>query len=150
MQSREFVRRMPDTRSRVYRAALAVAFVATACGGGGYGGGTPTTPTPTGGTAGATTIGIVGDRGNQSFSPNPGSSGQDQMVVWRNGDSAVHRIVLNEGNGDTGDIGPGATSRAIRVPAGGINYHCSIHPGMIGSIRAAGGEPPPPCTGQYC
>jgi plastocyanin len=150
MRTRERSRRQPDTTGRVLRAALAVAFVAAGCGGDGYGGGTPTTPTPGGGSGGPSTISILGDRGNQSFSPNPGSPGEDQMVTWRNADGVVHRIVLNEGNGDTGDIGAGATSRAIRVPAGGINYHCSIHPGMIGSIRAGSGDPPPPCTGQYC
>jgi plastocyanin len=140
----------PRTTGCFRRVALAVAFVVAGCGGGGYGGGTPTTPTPGGGGTGATTINIVGDRGSQSFNPNPGASGQDQMVNWRNGDSVVHRIVLNDGSADTGNIGPGATSTAIRMPAAGSNYHCSLHPGMIGSIRAASGDPPPPCTGPYC
>lgn len=141
----------PGVAAYVRRAALAAAFVVAGCGGGGYGGGTPTTPTPGGGgNTGATTINIVGDRGGQSFTPNPGTSGQDQMVNWRNGDGVVHRIVLNDGTADTGNISPGATSTAIRMPAAGANYHCSLHPGMIGSIRAASGDPPPPCTGQYC
>lgn len=149
MRERRSARGQPESKGRVLCTAFVMALVVAACGGGGYGGGTPTSPAPTGGAVG-TTIGIVGDRGNQSFSPNPGSPGEDQMVMWRNGDGVVHRIVLNEGNGDTGNISPGATSAAIRVPAGGINYHCSLHPGMIGSIRAASGDPPPPCTGQYC
>jgi plastocyanin len=72
------------------------------------------------------------------------------MVTWRNNDSVAHRIVLNDGTGDTGDIGPGATSRAVRLPAAGANYHCSIHPGMVGAIRATSGDPAPPCTGTYC
>ena len=149
MRDRESARGQPDLSGGWLVIASAIVVAVAACGGSGYGGGTPTTPTPTGGGVGAT-IGIVGDRGNQSFSPNPGSPGQDQMVVWRNGDGVVHRIVLNDGNGDTGNIAPGATSAAIRVPAGGANYHCSLHPGMVGSIRSSGGEPPPPCTGQYC
>jgi plastocyanin len=136
-------------RTRVVYAALAAAFVVAACGGG-YGG-TPTSPPPTGGgSGGGSTISIAGDRGNQSFSPNPGSLGQDQMINWRNTDGVVHRIVLNDGSGDTGNIAPGATSVAVRIPANGTNYHCTIHPGMVGSIKASGGEPPPPCTGQYC
>ena len=134
---------------RVVYAALAAALVAAACGGG-YGG-TPTSPPPSGGggTSG-TTISIAGDRGSQSFTPNPGSLATDQMVNWRNADGVVHRIVLNDGSGDTGDIAPGATSAAVRISANGTNYHCTIHPGMVGSIKATGGEPPPPCTGQYC
>jgi plastocyanin len=131
--------------------ALVVALAVAGCGGGGYGGGTPTNPTPGGGgSTGATTISIVGDRGNQSFTPNPGAPGQDQMVTWRNNDSVVHRIVLNDGTGDTGNIAPGATSNAVRLPANGANYHCSLHPGMIGAVRAASGDPAPPCTGIYC
>ncbi len=135
-------------RTRLVYAALAAAFIVAACGGG-YSG-TPTSPPPGGGSSGAVTISIGGNRGNQSFSPNPGAPAQDQMVSWRNADNVVHRIVLNDGTGDTGDITPGATSSAVRIPANGTNYHCSIHPGMVGSIRASGGDPPPPCTGIYC
>jgi plastocyanin len=125
--------------------ALVLVFAVSGCGGGG---GSPSAPTTASG--GSSTISIVGDRGAQSFSPNPGASGQDQMVTWRNNDSVAHRIVLNDGTGDTGDIGPGATSRAVRLPAAGANYHCSIHPGMVGAIRATSGDPAPPCTGTYC
>ena len=72
-------------------------------------------------------------------------------VVWRNNDTVAHRIVLNDNaNADTGNIAPGASSRAIELPASGANYHCTIHPGMIGSVESASGQPAPPCTGQYC
>jgi plastocyanin len=124
--------------------ALMLVLAVSGCGGGG---GSPSAPSTTSG--GPSTISIVGDRGGQSFSPNPGPSGQDQMVTWRNNDSVVHRIVLNDGTGDTGDISPGATSRAVRLRAAGANYHCSIHTGMVGAIRATSGEPAPPCTGTY-
>ena len=128
----------------------AVALVLTCSGcGGGYSGGNPNTPTtpPAGGPA---TIAIVGDRGAQSFSPNPGSAGQNQMVVWRNNDNVTHRIVLNDGTIDTGDIAPGAATSPRQLSNDGVNYHCSIHPGMVGSVMASSGAPPPPCTGNYC
>ena len=80
----------------------------------------------------------------------PRLDGDGGTVAWANRDSAVHRIVANDGSFDTGDISPGATSRAITVSGSGANYHCSIHPAMIGAIGAAQGQPPPPCTGQYC
>jgi plastocyanin len=70
------------------------------------------------------------------------------MISWRNNDSVTHRMVLNDGTFDTGDIAPGATSTARPLPTNGANYHCMIHPGMIGAI--AGSNGPPPCTGQYC
>ena len=96
----------------------------------------------------STSITIAGDRGSQSFTPNTGAA-SGGMVSWRNTDGVVHRIKSNDGSFDTGDIAPGQTSTARAVPAAGMNYHCSIHPGMIGAINAESG-PPPPCTGIYC
>jgi plastocyanin len=105
----------------------------------------PMTPSP----MNTPTINIVGQNGLQAFSPNPASFG-GQQVVFKNNDSASHRIILNDGSVDTGDIAPGATSRTVTMPAAGTNYHCSVHPGMIGSVTASTGGPPPPCTGSYC
>ena len=107
------------------------------------------TPPPTGGPA-STTIAIVGDRGAQSFTPNPATAAQGATLAFRNNDSVVHRIVFNDNSFDSGNINPGAASDARAVPTSGANYHCTIHPGMIGSISGATGQPPPPCTGQYC
>jgi len=125
---------------------LSLVLACSGCGGG-YGGDPGGVTSPT---AATPTINIVGDRGAQSFSPNPGSGGQDNVVIWRNNDSVTHRIVLNDSAVDTGDLAPGASSRAIQLPAGGGNYHCSIHPGMVGAVRPSGGGAPPPCTGVYC
>ena len=72
------------------------------------------------------------------------------MVVFRNVDSIVHRVTLNDGSLDTGSIAPGATSAAVRMPNGGTNYHCSLHPDMIGAVTPAAGGPPPICEGIYC
>jgi plastocyanin len=105
---------------------------------------TPSSPSP----AAATTITIMGSNGTQAFSPNPAGFG-GQSVVFRNSDSVAHRVVLNDGSVDTGDIAPGATSRAVVMPASGTNYHCQIHPGMIGAVSGSAGGPPP-CTGVYC
>jgi plastocyanin len=126
------------------------AFAAANCGGDGYSD-SPTAPTPppAGGTP-ATTIGIAGDRGAQSFTPNPATVTQGQTLSFRNNDSQVHRIVFNDNSFDSGNINPGATSDARAVPTNGANYHCSLHPGMVGSISGGTGQPPPPCTGPYC
>lgn len=121
----------------------AVAIIMSACGGGGSS--TPTTPS----TSNAMTITITRQNGAQSFSPNPASAG-GQMVVFRNNDSITHHVALNDGGVDTGDIAPGATSRAVQMPASGTNYHCTIHLDMIGSVNAASGAAPPPCEGVYC
>ena len=121
-------------------AAAAAGLILAACGGGGS---SPSGPTP-----GALTITISRQNGAQSFSPNPASAG-GQTVVFRNADSLVHRVRLNDGSIDTGDIAPGATSAAVQMPANGTNYHCSVHPDMIGAVSGTAGGPPP-CEGPYC
>jgi plastocyanin len=100
---------------------------------------TPTSPTPTGPTstpdptAGAITINVVRENGAQSFSPNPATVPPGQMVVWHNVDTVTHRVVLNDGTLDTGNIAPGAFSAPMILRAVGP-YHCSIHPSMVGTI----------------
>lgn len=95
------------------------------------------------------TVNIMGQLGAQSFSPNPASVNQGSMVIWHNSDNTTHHIVLNDGSLDTGDIAPGASSAALSMATNGANYHCMIHPTMVGSINAATGAPPP-CQGPYC
>jgi len=133
--------RLPLSRSLLVAAAMA----APACGGGG---GSPTTPNPTP-TPNAFVITVVRQAGAQSFDPNPATAG-GRSVVFRNIDTVVHRVVLNDGSIDTGDIAPGASSRVVQMPMVGTNYHCSLHPAMVGQVSAEGGAPPPACTGIYC
>lgn len=122
--------------------AAALCFV-VACGGSDSS--TPNAPSA----SGAMTITITRDAGAQSFSPNPATAG-GQQVVFKNADSITHRVLLNDGTVDTGDIAPGATSRVVTMPGTGTNYHCTIHPDMIGSVSASSGAAPPPCEGIYC
>jgi plastocyanin len=108
------------------------------------GGGSPSEPAP----SGPVTINIVGERGSQSFSPNPATAA-GRMVVFRNTDSVAHRVRLNDLSIDTGDIQPGGTSNPVSMPGAGTNYHCSLHPTMVGAI-GGGTTGPPPCQGIYC
>ena len=128
-------------RASFYTAlALAAAALSLAsCGGGGG-------SEPSG--SDAFTINIQGQNGALSVSPNPASAG-GRMVKFKNNDSIVHRVQLNDGTVDTGDIAPGATSSAVRMPAAGTNYHCSLHTTMIGAVQGQNNEPPPACT-IYC
>lgn len=127
--------------------ALLVVLLGMGCGGsGGSSSGSPTAPSVD---TSAVVIAIVGDRGNQSFQPNPATASRGTMIAWRNNDSVVHRIRFNDGSLETADILPGQTSAPRQMPTDGANYHCTIHPGMIGAINSSSGEPPP-CTGIYC
>lgn len=136
-------------RSMLLRFAVgAVAVGAWGCGGSSSSAPTSPSPTPTG-NPNAVTITIVRQNGAQSFDPNPASVG-GQVVVFRNIDSVVHRVVLNDGSIDTGNIAPGETSRTFTMPGDGTNYHCSLHPAMVGSVNPSNGGAPPPCQGVYC
>jgi len=125
---------------------------ALGCSGGGSSSTTtaPSAPSaPSAAAAASSTITILGQSGKQAFSPNPAAFG-GMSVVFKNNDTVTHHIVLNDGSIDTGDIAPGATSRAVTMPASGTNYHCAIHLGMIGGVDGTSNSEPPPCTGPYC
>jgi plastocyanin len=118
-------------------AAMAAAALGVApCGGtGGYSSTSPTATTVP--PAGAITIDVVGNDGVRSFSPNPATVPPRHLVVWHNVDSATHRVVLNDGRLDTGNISPGGYSAPTMLDASGP-YHCAIHPPMVGAIAGAG------------
>jgi plastocyanin len=96
----------------------------------------PTAPQNEGGPPdGAVIINVLGINGTQSFSPNPATVPAGQTVVWHNVDSTTHRVVLDDGRLDTGNISPGRFSTATTLPGSGP-YHCAIHPPMVGTLRA--------------
>lgn len=86
-----------------------------------------------------TTITIVATNGALSFAPNPATAVTGDSLVWQNNDFITHRIVLDDGSLDTGNIVPGASSAPITLAGAGGSYHCAIHPSMVGTIGA-------PCT----
>jgi plastocyanin len=109
--------------------------------------GNPNNPTPPS-AAGVVTVNVVAINGAQSFSPNPATLPAGQMIVWHNVDGITHRVVLNDGSVDTGNLAPGASSQPMAIPAAG-GYHCSIHPVMVGSVNQ-GTSSQAPCQGAYC
>jgi plastocyanin len=95
---------------------------------------TPPSPSPLGPGIDAT-INIKGNLGNQSYSPNPLMLRVGQTVNWHNLDNIEHTATL-DGVYDSGHIPPGS---AHDIPltmrtAGTFTYHCTIHPGMVGTI----------------
>jgi len=86
---------------------LAALAAVTALAGAGCGSSSsPTTPT----VAADVTITMVGDRGNQSFSPNPTTMRVGQTVAWKNGDTTAHDATQDASRFGTGTISAGATS----------------------------------------
>jgi plastocyanin len=96
--------------------------------------GNPSNPTVPSAPANAVTINVVAINGAQSFSPNPATVPAGQTVVWHNVDINTHRVVLNDGELDTGNIQPGGFSLPMSLVASGP-YHCTIHPVMVGTVK---------------
>ena len=116
-------------RSRITLAGIAglLALGAAACGSS-----SPSAPT----VSADVTISMVGDRGNQSFSPNPTTMRVGQSVAWKNNDSTVHNALEDVGERfASGNVNAGATSAPKTMSAAGtFTYHCTIHPGMVGQL----------------
>jgi plastocyanin len=72
-----------------------------------------------------------------SFYPSPAMAAAGQIIVWRNTDVVAHRIVFDDIAVDTGTLAPGTLSQPVTVGQGNWNYHCSIHPEMVGSVTVA-------------
>lgn len=135
-------------------AVLALAGALTLWGCGGGGGSTAVTPTaptpaaaapaPTG--AATVTVAIVASSGNTAFQPNPVRANAGDTVMFRNGDSVIHHLVMDDGSADLGQVAPGAVSRGFTVrSASALNFHCTLHSSMVGSINGATAPDPPPC-----
>jgi plastocyanin len=120
---------------------IVLVFTVWGCSGDRYASGTMGMAAPS--SPNASVVTIVGQKGMLSFEPNPAPFAQGALVVWRNTDAATHRIVMNDGSYDSGNIAPGGWSPVMHVGASSGSYHCTIHPTMMfGSINGAAGEPP--------
>jgi plastocyanin len=126
--------------------AVAPALFVLGCSGGGGGSTTGPSPEPSP-SSNTVTIAIVGTSGSSSYSPNPVTASTGASLVWRNNDSVVHQIALDDGSGTTATIAPGATSGALTLRGAAGTYHCTIHPTMVGSINGASTPPPSGGTG---
>jgi plastocyanin len=134
-------------RSLLIVVGVAAAVVATSRCGGGDGGSNqnPTTPGPNP-TPATVTVNIVGTMGNGSYVPNPVQVGTNEQVIFRNNDTVVHRIIMDNGSADFGALSPGTTSQPRAVGTG--NFHCTNHPSMVGSIGGVAPPEPPPGSGD--
>ena len=104
----------------------------------GCGSSSPSGPTTgTGGSSG-TAVSIVSGastRGSGAYAPNPLTITSGTTVVWTNSDSTTHTSSSDTpGLFDSGNIAAGGQFSFTFQTKGTVNYHCNIHPGMIGSI----------------
>jgi len=130
--------------------AVAGALLLLSCGGGGSStAAPPTAPTPAP-TPSTVTVSIVSSIGNGAYKPNPVMANAGDTVVFRNNDTRMHHVVLDDGSADLGDVMPGATSKGVTLKnAGAARFHCTIHSSMVGTINESTAPPTPPCPDPY-
>lgn len=94
----------------------------------------PATSTP------ASSGGVVKvDMKNIQFNPKTVTVKKGTTVEWVNEDSVNHDVVKKSGPGPkfasgTGNIGSGGTYKQTFNAPGTIQYVCTVHPGMAGTI----------------
>ena len=128
-------------------AILAVAVATSSCSGGSSASTTPASPSPASpSTPSSVTVSILAINGNKSYTPNPVQTA-GQALVFKNNDTQTHHVIMDDGSIDFGLLAPGASTAAKTIASGG-NFHCSIHPSMVGSINGAVAPDPVPGSGN--
>jgi hypothetical protein len=89
------------------------------------------------------TISVIGSFGAAAFAPNPLQAAIGNTIVWMNNDFITHDIVLDDGT-PIGILAPGQSSLPIPLVTETANYHCTLHPSMVGQVVPIPAEPPPP------
>lgn len=141
--------------------AILGALALWSCGGGGGSStaASPTSPSPTAtapvapaapAAPATVNVTIVASSGNGAFQPNPVKAASGDTVVFRNNDSVMHHLVMDDGSADLGDVMPGTNSRGFTLrSANAASFHCTLHSSMVGSINGASAPEPPACTDPY-
>ena len=75
---------------------------------------------------------------DQYYMPVNASIPKDATVTWTNKDVAPHTATASDGSFDTGIFNAGSSASAMVKGQGDIQYHCTIHPWMHGSLQVSG------------
>jgi plastocyanin len=120
-------------------AVTAILIVAIACGSN-YSSSSPSPSTPSpaptpGGPSASVAIAVGGATlGNRAFTPDDLSVAVGTTVIWTNSDSIAHTSTSDAPGWNSGAVAPGGQFSVAFQTAGTFPYHCSIHPGMVGSV----------------
>src|SRR5262245_8349517 len=71
---------------------------------------------------------------NQAFMPDEVTVNAGTTVVWTNTDSTSHTSTADGNAWNSGIVSPGGRFTVTFQTAGTFPYHCTIHPGMVGTV----------------
>jgi plastocyanin len=93
-------------------------------------------PTPaTGGTVSAVSIPRGAETlANRAYSPDDLTISVGETVTWTNTDSVAHTSTADAGTWNSGTVAAGGRFSFTFQNAGAFSYHCTIHPGMVGTV----------------
>lgn len=79
---------------------------------------------------------IVSDESESEdrYQPSPSTVKVGDTVVWVNKDFGTHTVTENNGLFSSEYLRPDETFRYTFNSSGTFNYHCKIHPSMIGKV----------------
>ena len=69
-----------------------------------------------------------------AFVPNPATLSPGGVITWSNTDATTHDMVSDTSLWDSGRIAPGEKYEFAFTSKGSFPYHCSVHPGMVGTV----------------
>jgi plastocyanin len=95
------------------------------------------TPLPPFATPGASVSIVMGASAltATAYSPNPLRLPLGNAVTWVNNDNTAHTSTGDGGAWHSGEIAPGRSFSRTFTTAGTFSYHCTLHPGMVGTIE---------------
>ena len=67
--------------------------------------------------------------------PNPITVPVGGTVTWTNNDTVAHTSTADAGAWNSSSIAPGATFSRTFSSGDTFQYHCTIHPGMVGTVN---------------
>jgi plastocyanin len=71
---------------------------------------------------------------SDAYSPNPITIARGGAITWTNNDTTAHTSTSDTGTWNSGSLAPGASFTFTFSNSGSFIYHCTIHPGMVGTV----------------
>ncbi len=69
-----------------------------------------------------------------AFSPSTVTITLNSTVVWTNKDAVSHTVTSDDGLFDSGLLSTNTVYSHQFTTAGTFNYHCTVHPNMLGKV----------------
>ena len=123
-----------------FASVITVSALLAACGGSGSSPSTspsPTSPPPANDPSTSSSVAIPSGAeslGNRAYMPDELSVTTGTTVTWMNTDRTSHTSTSDEAGWNSGTIAPGGRFMFTFQNAGTFRYHCTIHPGMVGTV----------------